>query len=259
MENLIVVKQLPIIEEQLAAVKNTIQKKIDDLSSVVCTEDTVKDIKAIRAELNKEFGEWEERRKEVKKAVSEPYEKFEKIYKECVSDIYKKADADLKEKIDDVQEVIRGRKKEEILKYFEEHKKVDERYSFVAFDMTGIAVNLSSTLGSLKQKVSDFFDKVHADLECIQAQEYSDEILYEYQQTLSLPKSLNIVQNRHKALEQAEQKKQTEETEIKQDMPLQKPVEIDEKIYTVAFKVKATKEKIIELKKFLINGGYDYE
>ncbi|MBR1735544.1 MAG: DUF1351 domain-containing protein, partial [Firmicutes bacterium] len=218
----------------------------------------VKEIKIIRAELNKEFAEWEEKRKAVKKAVSEPYEKFEVVYKDCVSDIYKYADKELKTKIDDVQEVLKERKKEEILAFFEEHKKCDERYNFLTFARTGINITLSASASSLKQKVSEFFDAVRNDLDFIDTQSDRDEILVEYQKTLKLSAAMAAVQERKKALEMVKQSEQPQET-AQADKPLTKPVEIDEKVYTVAFKVRATKQKIKELKKFLIDGGYDYE
>ena len=56
MENgLIIVKQLPVIEDQLAAVKESITERVNQALSLVCTEDTYKDIKKVRAELNKEY------------------------------------------------------------------------------------------------------------------------------------------------------------------------------------------------------------
>lgn len=258
MEQLIQVKQLPIIEERLMIVKEEIGKKVQEILNLACTEETVKDIKTVRADLNKEFAEWEEKRKAVKKAISEPYDKFETVYKDCVSDIYKYADRELKAKIDDVQEVLKERKKEEIIEYFEEHKKCDERYDFLTFSRTGINVTLSASVSSLKQKVSEFFDVVRSDLDFIDTQEKRADILVEYRKTLKLSEAMTAVQEREKELEKVQQV-QEQQQQVQADKPLAKPVEIDDKIYTVVFKVRATKEKIKELKNFMINGGYDYE
>ena len=90
---IIVVKQLPVIVEQLAQVKETVIQRVHTATSLVCTDETVKDVKKARAELNSEFKQWEEKRKEFKTAVMTPYEQFEAVYKDCVSDTYKKADA----------------------------------------------------------------------------------------------------------------------------------------------------------------------
>ena len=80
-DQLIVVKQLPIIEEKLQALSIEIDEKVENALSLVCTEETRKDIKEVRASLTKQFKELEEQRKFVKNAVLDPYNKFEEIYK----------------------------------------------------------------------------------------------------------------------------------------------------------------------------------
>ena len=94
--NLIVVKQLPIIEDQLRQVKASVDARVAQALALACTEETYKDVKKARAELNKEFQDLEARRREVKKAILAPYEAFEKLYKECAADAFTKADAELK-------------------------------------------------------------------------------------------------------------------------------------------------------------------
>ena len=100
MNELIKVVQLPVIEEQLRSMKEAVDKRVEEALSLVCTEETIQTVKSARAELNKEFQALEEQRKEVKKAVLGPYERFEAVYKECVRDAFKKADAALKGKVD---------------------------------------------------------------------------------------------------------------------------------------------------------------
>ena len=60
---LIVIKQLPEIEENLKLVSNEIQMKVDQAKQLVCNEETRQTIKKIRAELNKELAEFEAQRK----------------------------------------------------------------------------------------------------------------------------------------------------------------------------------------------------
>ena len=52
---LIIVKQLPQIEEHLKERSEEIEKKVENAKSLICTEEKVKTIKEVRAELNKEF------------------------------------------------------------------------------------------------------------------------------------------------------------------------------------------------------------
>ena len=78
----------------------------------------MKAVKEVRANLNKDFKELEQQRKDVKTAVLAPYEQFENIYKECVTDKFKSADKDLKDKIDAVESDLKAQKQQEIKEYF---------------------------------------------------------------------------------------------------------------------------------------------
>ena len=51
---IIVVKQLPIIVEQLAQVKEAVIARVETATSLVCTDETVKEVKKARAELTAE-------------------------------------------------------------------------------------------------------------------------------------------------------------------------------------------------------------
>ena len=53
MKDLIIVKQLPQIEEHLKELSAEIDKKVEYAKSLVCTEESVKAIKQVRADLNK--------------------------------------------------------------------------------------------------------------------------------------------------------------------------------------------------------------
>jgi hypothetical protein len=274
---IIVVKQLPIIVEQLAKVKETVIQRVETATSLVCTDETVKEVKKARAELNAEFKAWEEKRKEVKTAVMTPYEKFEAVYKDCVSDTYKKADADLKSKIDGVEQELKDKKAAEVKEYFAEYL-TSKGIGFVTFDQANINVTLSASLKSLKEQAKAFIDRICDDLALIDTQEHKAEILVEYKKTLNASAAVTSVNARFKAIE--DEKKRIEEAELRRaaeeqhiaeiraavsepapDPEVTVPVEEkpEEKKYTLRFTVTATKDKLRELKAFLDNGGYKYE
>lgn len=121
--SLIVVKQLPVIEEQLKTIRADIEHKVSGVLALECTEGTVKAIKVLRADLNKDFKDLEERRKFVKSKILEPYENFEAVYKECVTEIFKGADTELKKRIDEVENNLKFEKRKEIEDYFNEYKR----------------------------------------------------------------------------------------------------------------------------------------
>lgn len=92
-------QQLPIIVERLHSVKADIERRTAEATSLICTEETYKSVKDVRAQLNKEFKEYEAQRTAIKSKILEPYKAFEQIYRECVTEPFQQADAELKQKI----------------------------------------------------------------------------------------------------------------------------------------------------------------
>ncbi len=213
MQDLIVVKQLPQIEEHLKELSLEVEQKVENAKSLVCTEENVTTIKQIRASLNKEFKEVENQRKIVKEQILAPYMQFEEIYKMYISDKYKSADNDLKEKIDLTENELKNIKEQEIKDYFEEYKKANN-IDFVTYSQARINVTLSASRKSLKEQAKQFIDKIVDDLKLIDTQEHKAEILVEYKQSLNVSQAITSVTNRFKAIE--EEKKKQEELKRKQ-------------------------------------------
>ena len=276
---IIVVKQLPVIEQQLAQIKQQVAERVSAAMQLVCTEDTVKAVKKARTELNAEFKAWEDKRKEVKTAVMTPYEKFEAVYKDCISDSYKAADKDLKRKIDEVEQELKSKKAAEVKSYFEEYL-ASKDIDFVSYEQAGINVTLSASLKSLKEQVKAFIDRIESDLKLIETfTDLKAEILVEYKKSLNVSDAITGVKARAKAV-QEEQARQEAEAEkraaeaqrveaIKAAIPeapaaVEAPTEqtaapAPEKKFCIRFTVKGTKEQLIALKKFLNEGEYEYE
>lgn len=289
MQELITIKQLPQIEEHLKELSIEIDKKVENAKSLVCTEENVKAIKQIRADLNKEFKEVEQQRKTVKEKILESYMQFEGVYKTYISDKYKEADGELKNKIDTTEDELRARKEQEVRDYFEEYKQ-SLFIDFIKFEDAKIKVGLSDSKTSLKKQAKDFIDRVNTDLATIMLQEHKEEILVEYKQNgYVLSTAISTVINRIKAVAETKRKQeelkqkqleeaqriadenikiQTEATKqaldnfrVTEQEVLQAPTveEKQEEILTLKFTVKGTRTKLKALKEFLVNGGYEYE
>ena len=275
-KDLIEVKQLPVIEEQLRSVSTVIDERVKNATSLVCTEESVKIIKEIRAELNKDYKEFENKRKLVKEQVLKPYNDFENVYKECISDKFRNADIILKGKIDNVENELKSKKEKEIKEYFEEYKTANN-IGFITYGQARINVTLSASMKSLKEQVKQFIDKIVDDLKLIETQEHKTEILVEYKQTLNVSQAITSVTNRFKVIEEEKKRQEqkivhiemNENHEITQksyeqlenafNRPLEQPKEENEEILTLKFTVRGTRTKLRELKQFLESGGYDYE
>lgn len=206
-KDLIVVKQLPIIEENLKKISEEIDKKVELANSLACTEDTVKDVKKARAEMSKQFKELETQRKDVKEKVMKPYNDFDEVYKKYISDKFKEADKVLKEKIDAVEDELKTQKKEEVKNFFNEYAE-SKNIDFVAYEQANINVTLSASMKSLKEQATLFIDKVLDDITLINSQQYVDEMMIEYKKDLNVSRAITEVNNRHVELEKAQQEKE---------------------------------------------------
>lgn len=276
-KDLIEVKQLPIIEEQLKNVSAVIDERVKNATSLVCTEETVKTIKELRAELNKDYKEFEAQRKMVKEQVLKPYNDFEDIYKKCISDKFRNADLILKGRIETVENELKAKKEQEIKDYFEEYKTAIE-IDFITYEQAKINVTLSASMKSLKEQAKTFIDKIADDLKLIETQEHKAEILVEYKQTLNVSNAITTVTNRFKAIEEEKRKEEQKVVHIEMNenheitkesheqlegifnKPLEQPKEeIQEDILTLRFTVRGTRTKLKALKQFLESGGYEYE
>lgn len=276
-KDLIIVKQLPQIEEHLKELSTEIDKKVENAKSLVCTEENVKAIKQVRADLNKEFKKVEAQRKAVKEQILEPYMQFEEVYKTYISEKYKSADVDLKQKIDSTENELKRQKEQEIKDYFEEYKTAND-IDFVTYEQAKINVTLTASKKSLKEQAKSFIDKIKDDLKLIETQECKEEILVEYKQNLNVSRAIQEVANRHKLLEEEKRKQEekvvtivsNENHEITKESheqleevfnkPLEQPEKVkQEEILILKFTVRETRSKLKELKKFLEDGGYDYE
>lgn len=266
-KELIIIKQLPIIEEKLKELSKEIDEKVEKAKSLIVSEETVKEVKKTRAELTKDFKELEEQRKLVKEKVLAPYMAFEEVYKTYVSDKYKSADIELKTKIDQVELEQKKAKEQEVRDYFEEYK-TSKNIDFITFENMNLNITLSASLKSLKEEAKAFVDKVESDLNLIETQEAKIEILVEYKKDLNVSRAITEVNERIKRLEEEKKKQEelqkikVEETKVieKVEEVIKAPIEeVKEEIFEMTFKVKATMNKLKLLKIFLNQGGYDYE
>ena len=194
---LITVEQLPIIRQRLELRSAEIKQSINEALSMVCTEETVKIIKIVRANLTKEFKELEDQRKQVKAAIMAPYLAFEAIYKANVTDLFNPADEQLKEKIASVEDGIKAMKEEDIREYFDAYLASKPEVTFVTFDRVGLNITKSANTEALKRQCAEFVDQIASDLKMIALQPDQAEILVEYEASLNASQSITTIADKH--------------------------------------------------------------
>lgn len=279
MEQLIVVKQLPVIEERLREKAEEIRERTRYACTMACTPDTLLAVKKIRADLNKEFSQYEDARKGVKREVMAPYEKFEATYKECITGPYTDADKKLKAMVESVEYYLRLEKEKELRRYYKEHLMafgLDP--ADWAFERTGITVLLSRSDKSLRSEIKKWVEARAEDVASIRTMQDADEIMVEYKHCINLSQAMVTVSTRRAAREaertarerqeaafearMAETPEESEPPTVATPVPVAEPIPATmegEKVLKLTFSVYGTKSKLRELKKFLDEGGYIYE
>lgn len=279
MPEIIVVEQLPVITERLAALSDVIDAKVSEAISMAVTEANVKEIKKVRAGLNKDFAQIEDLRKRVKAAVMEPYEQFEAAYRVHVTDKFRPADADLKGKIDEIEDALRARKMEQVKAYFNEYAAANGVTGYADFDRQMKGLRTSYSMPEFQRICQERIDPLVSGLKAIEAQPENlrPEILAEFRKTLNAPEAITTVSERHKAIEamrkqqedhEARQAAEAESAQRVQDAlpaldplppPTKKTAADEDPVMTVAFRVTAQKSKLKLLKQYLIDRGYTFE
>lgn len=280
LNDIIVVEQLPIIREQLHKLKARWEQKAADAEAMVCTEETIRSVKAFRAEMRKEFEEVEALRKQVKKSVLEPYEQFETVYKECVTNAFRPADNVCAAKILSVEADIKRRCEDGLRDYFAELCAV-RHLDWLTYERAGIKVDMASakakTPTRLRKQLSDFVTAVGDAVDRIMLLDNADEIMVEFKQSpdLDAGKAICTVQERHRrveeereALDTRQEKKVIEDASVARvealSLPVVKPQESTIKVSLVLYPTKTQFEEKIrplmrQLKEICDMDGIRYE
>lgn len=147
--------------------KAEIAEKMQEYTSLVFTEDTIKEAKADRAKLNKLRTAFEDERKRIKKLCMAPYDAFEKQVKELIALIdepIRLIDGQIKE----VEEQRKVEKKGEILEFYE--SVIGSLKGILPFDRVFRQeyLNVSKSMKSIKDEIQALIDRVNSDLDTIE-------------------------------------------------------------------------------------------
>jgi hypothetical protein len=280
LKEIAVVKQPPEIEEWMESVSAQVSEKVQRAVNLVCTQETVKEVKQVRADLNKEFAEWEANRKRVRDAVMAPYDAFNEKYNQFIAAQYKEADAALRDKIAEVETGLKAEKEADARGYFDELAAV-KHLDWLTYERLGLKITLSRSNKNIREEIETRLTAMADAVAMIEnLPENREEIFAEYQRTLNLPGAMQTVKQRKEAIEanrkrqeemqarlQAEKEAATKveaaaapEPPATLEPPKEEPAQEEpaEK-YRVKFAVIGTLDELRALKAFLENGGFTYE
>ncbi len=266
------VVQLPIIQERLRDIQKQVMERTALAKSLVCSPETLRDVKKERAELRAEFEALEEQRKAVKKAIMAPYERFDVTYKECVSDAFTEADNVMRDKIAAVESGIKKECENRMYAFFEELKALNH-LDFLRWDQAMVKVDMASaqqkTPKKLMRQIQDFVERVADDVSVISGMENAGEIMVEYKRSLNAAAAIRTVRERHAAIAAENNRSvsraetiQQEEERVRQVEEAAKPpvsAPVDNAEYTAVFTVTASREKLVKLREFMKQEEIYYE
>ncbi len=288
------VKQIDWNFEEL---KKEITEKAEMYGSLVYTDENIKEAKADRAKLNKFIKVLEDKRKDVKKMMLEPYTQFESQVKELVS-IIGEVNDNIASQVKAYTEKLREEKREKVKEIYDKAMSVEGAEGIaeiLTFDRVfkESFLNSSTTFKSIVNEIEDLRDRVRHDLEVINADtgEYQFEMKQAYLKNLDMTEAISVKQQfeenaRKKAEYEAKRKAEMEERKAREEAEAQKVVQAgkqvvveqqpeetqqeveatkiveatvtEERKFTVSFKVYGTQKQLRELKEFLTSNNIEY-
>lgn len=268
MGDLIQVVQLPIIEERLHALKEKWEEKAAYAESVICTDETIKAVKASRAEMRKEFEEIDAMRKQAKQAIMEPYTRLEAVIKDCVTSPFSRADKIYSGKIEEYENSLKEQCEAELREYFAELCAA-HHLEWLRYEQAGIAVDMASAKAKTPKRLMDYISAfvagVSDSVNRISSLDDAEEIMVEYMRTLDAAGAICTVQERHRRIKEQKAAQEARKEDVEREAEavekveaLSPPVE-EEPLLKCVFTVHATKTQLRKLKEFLIMEGIKYE
>ena len=152
------IKGISEIEDNIQDVKDYALKLSEYYSLKQFDEETLKNAKTEKAEINKFKDKVSEFRKTITKKYNEPLEKFTNEAKEAEK-ILKETYDNLNNQILIYENKQKQEKEESVKTYFYEYCE-SQKIDFVNFEKANINITLSASLKSLKAQAKEFVDKI---------------------------------------------------------------------------------------------------
>jgi len=168
--------------------KAGISAKMTLYSNMVYTDETIKEAKADKAELNKLVKILEDERKSIKKECLRPYETFEVRIKELVGLIDEPIQL-IDTQISSYEDKKKQEKLDKIKAYWDEQEHPEWLKCNMIFDKRWL--NTTFSLKKVKETISEHLAKINEDVEALEKlPEFAFEALENYKQTLDVAQAI---------------------------------------------------------------------
>lgn len=260
--------QAPVISEDLEGVRRQLDLVLTEVEQLPTNDDSLKQVRAIRADLNKRFEAMEDQRKEVRRQVLQPYTQAEEKYKVCIAEPYRIADQKLKEWVDAYQNGMKQACEIRLREYFDSLCNA-QGVDFLRFSQCGVTVDMAMARQKEPRKameaIESFVLGVRSDLDSILNLEDAAEILAEYRESLSLPDAILNVKNRKKLtaamqaqvaqVQEAQQQEEQHRLQLLEAVPELREQLPKEDLYSMTFTVTGTLPDLKALKAYILSSN----
>lgn len=236
-----------VIEYNHEELKSELSEQLQKYKNIVVTEDSIKEFKADKANLNRLKTALEDKRKEVKKQCLQPYENFEKNIKELVMLIeepIKVIDSQLKE--------IESKKKEEKVNEIEKiyHETIGIYEELVPLNKIFNSKWLNSTykLNDITSEIKEVRAKLESGLQIIEGlhSEFEQEIKDKFFETLDISKALQENTRLKEFKEKQKMMEQQKERQVRQFLEQQAKETQNQKVKVEQQKIEEEQQQIEE-------------
>ena len=257
---------VPVTITNYEELKKELIEKTNLYKSIVYTEETIKDAKTDRANLNKLEKAINDEKIRVKNQFLKPYEDFETKCKELMA-MVKDASTNIDNQIKTFESKQDEEKVEKIGKIFDEY--VGEYKDLVEFGtiFNDRWLNKTFTLKKVEEDIAHIFSKLKMDLGTIEGQIEDPTLLKQVKDfyfqnidkvdvlSLSLNEKNRILENQAKI-----EKLENDTKELAEELKEENAELVAERnTFTFDFRIHATKEQLTKLKAFLVENNIKVE
>jgi len=263
-------RQMAVVSDNLVDLQQRVSQVMAAVEGLPRTRESLPQVRAARAELNKYYKTLETQRKLVKAMVMQPYTDAEKRYKELVDKPIGEANEKCREFLESVENAVKQECEDTLRAYFTELCQAKGIY-WLPFERAGIRVTLAMAdqkeLRGPKERICSFVQKVDDDLKTITGMEDSADLLVEYERCLELSTAISNVSARKRAkaiMEENRAKREAlkaSDAQAVRQIAAQAPEAVarQEKRCRATFTVTATISMLRGLKAFLDGNHYEYQ
>lgn len=203
------------IEWNFEELKAEIAKKVEPYTTLVLTEDQIKDGKKDVANLRKLIRALEDKRKDIKNQILIPYDKFEAKEKELV-DVVQTAVDNINSQLKEAEKKRQDEKLEKVRKIYEEC--INDLKQVIPFEKAfkESYLNAGTSFKKIREEMSALYEKVETELRIINGDmsPYVANMKQEYLKNLDLSKAMA----KKNELEEAEKVRKMEEERRNKEM-----------------------------------------